>query len=57
MGLEVTSVVCWTGTEVDWDELDAGRETTDGDGCGGSVVTDSSSAFARGGKLMLGRVF
>ena len=56
MGLEVTSIVCWTGTGVGWDELDAGRETTDGDGCGGSVVTDSGSAFAGGNELASGRV-
>ena len=55
--LEATSVVCWVGTGVDRDELDAGWAITDGDDCGGLVtVTGTGAAFTEGDELVSGRV-
>lgn len=47
--LEVTSVVCGVGTEVDRDELGAGSETTDSDDCGASVSATGTGSASIGG--------
>ena len=49
MTLEITSVVCGVGSEVDCDELDPGCAAIDGDDCSGLVVVSGEgSVFARG---------
>ena len=57
MRLEVISVVCGVGTEVDCDESDMEWDTDDGDGCCWSAaVTWMGSAFTGGVELVSGRV-
>jgi len=57
VALEVTSVVCWVGTEVDCGKSDAEWDTIDGEHCGGLVaVIGTGSAFTGGDELVSGRV-